>query len=331
MEWIIGILAFLLLRQGSSVSRLDYALTALRVHRINLQGMELVAVIRIANPSSVAQSVDKILLNLYMKGSLIGTIQRNESFNLAPVDVTIIEIPINIGLGALARVLGSNLMSIIRRGIKETVNALRSQVVEVKGGLVSRGANFPINVAVQLSEYIPQQRNARIGEVNFNQIVAVLPKPKGIAETIHHDGDTADIMVEIANTFKLSWHQTQAVAGQFRGQNRTETCKNIYDFLRKNIRYQLDPIGVQFSKTPDRVIYDGFSDCKGYSILTASILRNSGIPFAFRFVSFKANQTPTHVYVVAKNEQGREILIDACLPFFNSEKPHTYKVDVVPN
>lgn len=145
-------------------------------------------------------------------------------------------------------------------------------------------------------------------------------------------GNTSDIVSVVMETYNKDWQQVRETAKQLRGVDIPvrQICKNIFDYVIANVRYKEDPAGVQWVKTPARLIADGVGDCKSMSIFTASCLRSLGIEHFFRFVSFTKRKEATHVYVVALDENGREIIIDPVVrPVqFNKEEPYTYKWDL---
>jgi hypothetical protein len=76
-----------------------------------------------------------------------------------------------------------------------------------------------------------------------------------------------------------------------------------------------------------RLVSDGYGDCKHYSGFFAAILSALKIKNNYRFASYNNNSTPTHVYVVAYDENNRPIICDAVLNTFNTEKKFTNKLD----
>ena len=90
------------------------------------------------------------------------------------------------------------------------------------------------------------------------------------------------------------------------------TCEEIYDYMVKNTRYQLDRDGEQLIKSPARFLADGCGDCKSYTMFIACCLHCLGIPCKVRFVNFDGGSQYTHVYPVAVDECGNEIILDAC-------------------
>ncbi len=140
-------------------------------------------------------------------------------------------------------------------------------------------------------------------------------------------GDTSDIARAVYNGYVRSYKQTSLLARQLKGYNIYVTCGNIFNYLLRNVKYLEDPRGVQWIKTPARLLKDRTGDCKSMSIFIASCLRNLNIPHYFRFVSFsRFSADPTHVYVVAVID-GKELFLDAVTKKFNYQVPFVTKYD----
>jgi hypothetical protein len=127
--------------------------------------------------------------------------------------------------------------------------------------------------------------------------------------------------------WKESRGEVKKLAPSFKRATTKETAKEIWQFLKNNVAYVADDLKEMRIKTPARVLYDSFADCKGYSIFIKSILDNLGIPNWFRFVGYKNQREPTHVYVVALSGN-TEIPIDACIDNFDSELPYNPKTRI---
>jgi len=154
----------------------------------------------------------------------------------------------------------------------------------------------------------------------------ILP-PSHISTLVKKDGNTFDIIREILATDTISRNDTAAFAPALKGKDLLETLSNVWHFVKRNIRYKLDPIGQQFVKTPSRTWSDKYADCKSYSIFIASLLKNLGVPFSYRFTSYIQGGDFTHVYIVVPY-QGSEIIIDDVMPAFNRQKPFARKKDI---
>ena len=143
------------------------------------------------------------------------------------------------------------------------------------------------------------------------------------------DGETDDIIKVLLDADKVAAPYTKEFAKQFLRPTVYASCEAIFNFVLKNIPYKLDPNGLQLIKSPGRLWQDKAGDCKSFSLFSASILHNIGIPYKYRFVSFNDDPTPTHVYVVVPH-QGTEIIIDPVWTGpFNTQKKFTHNKDIM--
>jgi hypothetical protein len=153
--------------------------------------------------------------------------------------------------------------------------------------------------------------------------------PQGLAHKVVKFHNTNDIINQIQAAHKNNAALAQKFAHSFKRGSHRATTRAIFDFVKNYIKYHVEPADRQTTKTIQRMLADGHGDCKHYSGFIAANLDALGIPFKYRFVSFKrGNTTPTHVYVVAQDEQGQDIYLDAVLPFWNTEKPFAHKKDL---
>lgn len=156
----------------------------------------------------------------------------------------------------------------------------------------------------------------------------VIPAADGKQVVTYANGNTANIITEVLNCYKQSNAQVAQFAQQFKGSTVQDTCNNVWQFIKHNINYKIDPAGVQWIKTPARLWSDREGDCKSFSIMAASLLKHNGITPTFRFTTYTPGSTiPTHVYVVVKQKGKKEIVVDAVYNAFNAQKLFTYKKD----
>jgi hypothetical protein len=151
--------------------------------------------------------------------------------------------------------------------------------------------------------------------------------PDGKAHQIVKFHSTDDIIKQMEKAHYDNSAYAKIIAGQFRGGSVKQTCKNIFKFIKSHISYRIEPANMQTTKSLQRLISDGYGDCKHYSGLFAALLSALNIKHHYRFVSYRSDRTPTHVYVVAYDEQGQQIICDAVLHNFGEEKSYTYKID----
>lgn len=135
---------------------------------------------------------------------------------------------------------------------------------------------------------------------------------------------TSDIMKAVVDACNADKNQVTALAPHFRKATILETCQAVYYFLRNNVQYVPDDIRKMIIKTVERLLHDGFADCKGFSIFIKCVLDKLGILCFFRFVGYGQDKEATHVYVVAISENGKHIPIDACIDRFNYELPYNH-------
>jgi hypothetical protein len=161
----------------------------------------------------------------------------------------------------------------------------------------------------------------------MSELSNIVGQATGQKQLIKADQRTADIINQLIKNHHANLPTARKIAGKFKGKTIQQTAENIWNYLKSNIDYKVEPGTKQTTKTIARFLSDAHGDCKHLSNFTGTILSALNIPFAYRFVSFShSNPDPTHVYVVAY-DNGREIPIDAVLPFFNTEKPYTHKID----
>lgn len=139
--------------------------------------------------------------------------------------------------------------------------------------------------------------------------------------------NTQDIIKQMQAAHYENSAYAQKIAYKFKGGSVKQTCKNIFNWLKDNIEYRIEPASMQTTKSLQRLVSDGYGDCKHYSGFFAAVLTALGIKHHYRFASYTSSKTPTHVYVVAYDEVNRPIYCDAVLKTFNTEKNYNYKID----
>lgn len=127
---------------------------------------------------------------------------------------------------------------------------------------------------------------------------------------IKQRGDTTDIINAVLGVYNESWAQCSELAKQLQGRTVEKCCINIMRFVCNNFNYKIDPHGVQWVRTPARLLKDKEADCKSYSIFVCALLTCMGIKNGFRFSSYNKKGEYTHVYSVAEDEEGNMLIID---------------------
>lgn len=136
----------------------------------------------------------------------------------------------------------------------------------------------------------------------------------------------------IASQLKLAVNESLAgaetIKHNFKGRNKYNTCFNVWDYCRKNIKYKRESENLQTAKTLQRILYDKYGDCKHYTTFCCTMLKALNIPSQMRLISQNFyNSDPTHIYCVAF-VNGEEIILDPCIKTFNSEAQYKYKFNL---
>ena len=172
-----------------------------------------------------------------------------------------------------------------------------------------------------------------------NELLGLL-QYNGEKKIIVADQNVEDIMREMIKTHELHKNDYNKIYHFFIRSTPEKTCKAIFDFLKKNVKYVIESSKNQKLKSPGGIVYTGNttgSDCKNYSLFTNGIIdaiNRSGkmkIPFCYRFASYKIyEKNPQHVFSVAYPGTKKEIWIDPVLPGFDQRKMYEYKIDKKP-
>lgn len=149
------------------------------------------------------------------------------------------------------------------------------------------------------------------------------------------EGYNNDVVEAIKSCYEQFKNQPKDHVAYLKGLPVKEQCLAIFRNLVENVQYQVDPDGLQYIKSPARLLSDKQGDCKSLSMYICCCLYCLGRKHAFRFVSFDNDNQYTHVYAVSWDEQGREIILDACevdsdgYTLFDYARPYTRKLDVI--
>lgn len=173
-----------------------------------------------------------------------------------------------------------------------------------------------------------------------NFLLSKLPVYTGTEKLIVSNQGIGDIKRAIQDRFEMDKLDYASIAPYFVGDTVLETCRNVYDFLRENVRNVMESGELQRVKSPAAIIATGQTtggDCKNYSLFAAGILdaiNRSGIqkiPLAFRYAKYKSwnGIISDHVFVVAYPGTNKEIWIDGIddVEYFNQQKQPDYFTD----
>lgn len=154
-----------------------------------------------------------------------------------------------------------------------------------------------------------------------------IARAKGTKVQLKSGGTTQDIINALLDTIPGVSRQTRGFSRQFTKDRAG--LKNLWYWVRTEIHYNEDPLGVQWIREPARLWQDREGDCKSMTLFIVSVLENMGIQYKVRFSN---TETPggkqvNHVYPIAILPGGREVIVDAVYPAFDAEKSFYYAKD----
>jgi hypothetical protein len=156
-------------------------------------------------------------------------------------------------------------------------------------------------------------------KINTQNTIALMNGNNIAVKRFYTTNDIVKTVLEVYNEYH---YQAANLAPQLKDNSVLKTCKNIYKFIRSNVKYREDGNEKQVVAAPGRLLERGYGDCKSMTVMAASILKNLNIPFCIRFVGYKNSETPnqfTHVYVVVPTGPNTYITLDPVHHTFNSE------------
>lgn len=149
------------------------------------------------------------------------------------------------------------------------------------------------------------------------------------------DQSTNDIVKGILSNHDLYKTEYDRISESFVGDNVKATARNVWNFLKSNVPYYIEPISKQTLRSPSAILaLRQGADCKSYATFANGIfdsLNRKGIfrvPIAYRFASYRDDvKDPQHVFSVLYPGTDYEIWIDPVLDRFDLKKQPTYYKD----
>jgi len=149
------------------------------------------------------------------------------------------------------------------------------------------------------------------------------------------DHDTNDIVKCLKKYHKIHGPNYDKISLLFWKGSAEKTGRYLFDFLKKNVRYDTEPEDYQTVKTPAAILHQGHGDCKHYASFITGVcdsLERSGYPIKskYRFVSDTPDKDIHHVFAVLEDKKqvgstGIDYWVDPVLNIFN-KRPNFYNI-----
>lgn len=157
-----------------------------------------------------------------------------------------------------------------------------------------------------------------------SQILKVLPPPNYRAKLISGWQNTNDIVKAIQQQHAENLSAANKIKYLFCGTDERTTARNIFDFLKNEIEYRVEPAEKQTTKSIQRFVSDGYGDCKHFALFANTILQQCGYKPLYRFAGYRDKTNVQHVYSYLPQSN---TVLDAVLSSFDTEKTPTIKKD----
>ena len=175
--------------------------------------------------------------------------------------------------------------------------------------------------------------------ISSEMILSLLPVYNGKVEIIADDQSVYDIIQGVKDIHKRYADQYDIIAPYFIQRTPEQTCRYIFNFLRRSSFYYIETDEKQTLRSPSAILATGKIqglDCKNYALFIGGVLdaiNRTGIqeiPYAYRFATdMILDPTPCHVFIVAWPGSNDEVWIDPIPPvnYFNEHLLYYYHID----
>jgi hypothetical protein len=100
-------------------------------------------------------------------------------------------------------------------------------------------------------------------------------------------------------------------------------------YVRNRVKYKADGFQFQDIQMPGRMFNDTKqADCKSFSLASLANLLSKGYNGGFRFVSYRPNKIPTHVYIYVLDKSGKKFTFDPCIKNLKESPKATHIIDM---
>lgn len=173
--------------------------------------------------------------------------------------------------------------------------------------------------------------------IGVSDISAKLPPYKNKRVVLVDRQTTKDIIDGINKTHEATKSDYDKISQQFWKGNAKDTARFIFDFLKKNVEYKIEPGLSQTVKTPSAIIAEQQGDCKHYASFIVGIadsLNRQGHPIegAYMYVnSHDRSNNFHHVFGLVKDTKtGAEYWTDPIYNVFDQRKKYLNSKKISP-
>lgn len=167
--------------------------------------------------------------------------------------------------------------------------------------------------------------------MNSNALLKVLPPYQGQKQILVGEQSLKDVIGGVVDAASRYKDQYRNIWPYFECDGVVATARNVWNYCKTNLIYDIEPDNRQTVKTPAAIIATKKNDCKNYALFSSGVMQayrdaiKADFDIYLRFAGYNGNDI-THVFCVIKYK-GREYWIDPVLNKFNdrSQEPTKQK------
>jgi hypothetical protein len=171
--------------------------------------------------------------------------------------------------------------------------------------------------------------------MNLNTVLKDLPPFTGRKDILIYNQDVEDIIKGILKASDSYAGHYRKIWPYFEGGGYRSTARNVWNFLKSNSDYVIEPDSRQTIKTPAAILATakksyGGNDCKNFALFSAGVLKayrdatGEDFNLYFRFAGYNGGGL-SHVFTVIE-KNGVEIWVDPVLDTFNDRTHEPTKI-----
>src|SRR4051794_24142254 len=104
------------------------------------------------------------------------------------------------------------------------------------------------------------------------ELLGVLPPFMDRYTLVKKNQDVYDIVSEVIAAHYAFAPDYDIIAGYWGGMSQEDTLKALFNFLKRNVPYEVEPEKAQTTKSPSALLTHSIGDCKHYAGFIAGIL-----------------------------------------------------------
>ena len=171
--------------------------------------------------------------------------------------------------------------------------------------------------------------------ISKNAVLQKLAPFTNFKKVLIDDQNTSDIIQGILDNHDNYQNEYDKISEMFIGDNEVETARNVFNFLKQNVPYYIEPIEKQTLRSPSAIVcMKQGADCKSYASFINGIMNSLNrkgifrVPLAYRFASYRYDtKEPQHVFAVLYPGTKNEVWVDPVLAKFDQRKEPVFIKD----